>query len=688
MDTPVYTVAVTVGGSSQTTESKIGNVLPQTIITRQSGSIVATFTDAAGAAFDLSSLTSLDMFAKPFNSSETPVNMGTGVISGAGNNIYTVVWVKDKIPAGWSTFAQDRDGAIVLYLQLEETGTLDFYQWGTRFNVDDGDYTGTADVLPLVSLVFYYNPIWGYNNTTVDADPGAGIFRMDATALASVTELYIADDNQSSVDMQTLIQSSAVGTNIYITNPNVATDAALFTVSGARVNNVGYTTIPVTFVDSGSSSFTNSAILSFSFIPVANEAPFIDSTALIKNAGDPTKLIGFDASAITTGTERTITMPDADVDLTLVGAAGAGIANTYTFDTTTTASDPGADGLRFNNATPASVTALYINDDANGVDISSLIDFLSPGDTLYIQETDTAANYILVTITSITDNTGWYTIVVTVDDSGTLPTNTGTVGIDFGRSSMSLDRQNIQTGTAYTGVIGDAGKTVTMNNAAANIFTIPTNASVAYPTNTVINILALGAGITSVLGDTGVTVNGVSAGSNDLAQFGGTSIIKTATNTWTLLVGASGSLSVAIYEDQKATTTNGGTNISGTQTRTLNTEVSDIENLGTLSANAVTLIAGTYIVEGRAPCYRGEEHKLFLYDGTSNIIIGTSQFSVNSTAANSTNSQILGVITADGIKAYSLRHYTKTIRATSGLGFDTADGSVEVYSQLKFTLIG
>ena len=316
MDTPVYTVSVTVGGSSQTTESKIGNVLPQTIITRQSGSIVATFLDAAGAAFDLSSLTSLDMFAKPFNSSETPVNMGTGVISGAGNNIYTVVWVKDKIPAGWSTFAQDRDGAIVLYLQLEETGTLDFYQWGTRFNVDDGDYTGTADVLPLVSLVFYYNPIWGYNNTTVDADPGAGIFRMDSTALASVTELYISDDNQSSVDMQTLIQSSAVGTNIYITNPNVATDAALFTVSGAATNNTGYTTVPVTFVDSGSSSFTNSAILSFSFIPVSNEAPFIDSTALVKNAADATKLIGFDASAITTATERTITMPDANVDLT------------------------------------------------------------------------------------------------------------------------------------------------------------------------------------------------------------------------------------------------------------------------------------------------------------------------------------------------------------------------------------
>ena len=752
MNTPTYEITITVGGSGQTTESKIGSVLPQGIITRQSGKIIATFVDAAGVAFDLSSLDSLDLFAKPFNSAEVPVNMGTGVISGAGSNIYTVSWVRDLIPAGWSSFAEDRDGTIVLYLELQETGTADFYQWSTRFNVEDGDYVGNASVLPLVNLIFYYNPLWGYSNTTVDADPGAGLFRMDDTVLANVTEMYIADDNQSTVDLSAMVQALGVGANIYLGNPNVKTDAACFVVSGAIVNNTGYSTIPVTFKSSGSSAFTNGTIISFSFmftgltdgsvtnakladmaqstikgrasgagtgapvdlteaqtraiidvkgadvasataLPVIADGNYFDVTGtatvtsidtvaigaaitlqfsgililthhatnlilptaanITTQAGDVVKFVEYAAadwrcvsyeradgtalvggagggdvtgpgsavdeniavfnsttgkiikdglinksaivantakttnathtgevtgsgvltvdptaisnkSSVTAAATDTILIGDASdsnnlkkvtaqsiADLGSGGGGGSGIANTYTFDTTTTASDPGADGMRFNNATPASVTEIYINDDANGVDISTLIDFLSPGDTLYIQETATAANYILVTITSITDNTGWYTIVVTVDDSGTLPTNTGTVGIDFGRSSMSLDRQNIQTGTAYTGALSDAGGTVTMNNAASNIFTIPTNAAIPYKIDTIINILALGAGVTSVLGDTGVTVNGVSGGSNDLAQFGGTSIIKTATDTWTLLVGAVHTAIVGLYTKQQ-----------------------------------------------------------------------------------------------------------------------------------------
>ena len=287
MDTPTYEITITVGGSGQTTESKIGSVLPQGIITRQSGKIIATFVDAAGAAFDLSSLDNLDLFAKPFNSSEVPVNMGTGVISGAGSNIYTVSWVRDLIPAGWSSFAEDRDGTIVLYLELQETGTEDFYQWSTRFNVEDGDYVGDASVLPLVNIIFYYNPIWGYSNTTVDADPGAGLFRLDDTVLANVTEMYIADDNQSTVDLSSMIQDLGVGVTIYLGNPNVKTDAACFEVSGAIVNNTGYSIIPVTFKSSGSSAFTNGTILSFSFMFTTNvsSAANITDNALVRGDG-------------------------------------------------------------------------------------------------------------------------------------------------------------------------------------------------------------------------------------------------------------------------------------------------------------------------------------------------------------------------------------------------------------------
>ena len=92
---------------------------------------------------------------------------------------------------------------------------------------------------------------------------------------------------------------------------------------------------------------------------------------------------------------------------------------------------------------------------------------------------------------------------------------------------------NDQTGTAYTLVLSDAGKTVYMNNASANTLTIPTNASVAFPSDTVINIVMEGAGATTVTGDTGVTVNGVSAGSGAInTQYQGVTLQKRSTDTW------------------------------------------------------------------------------------------------------------------------------------------------------------
>jgi len=92
---------------------------------------------------------------------------------------------------------------------------------------------------------------------------------------------------------------------------------------------------------------------------------------------------------------------------------------------------------------------------------------------------------------------------------------------------------NAQTGTTYTLVLTDAFKTVTMDNASANTLTIPANSSVAFSTGDRIDIWMKGAGATTVTGDTGVTLNGVSAGGGAIsAQYGAVSIVKVATDTW------------------------------------------------------------------------------------------------------------------------------------------------------------
>jgi len=99
---------------------------------------------------------------------------------------------------------------------------------------------------------------------------------------------------------------------------------------------------------------------------------------------------------------------------------------------------------------------------------------------------------------------------------------------------------NAQTGTTYTLVLTDAFKTVTCSNAAAVTLTVPTNASVAFGTGDRVDLVGIGTGLLTVTGDTGVTVNGVSAGSGTFtAQYSAASLLKTATDTW-LLIGDHG----------------------------------------------------------------------------------------------------------------------------------------------------
>ena len=98
---------------------------------------------------------------------------------------------------------------------------------------------------------------------------------------------------------------------------------------------------------------------------------------------------------------------------------------------------------------------------------------------------------------------------------------------------------NTQTGTTYTAVSTDQYQVlVTMNNASANAFKIPTNASVAFPTGTVITVLNLGAGTCTISAVASGTTTVVSAGSvaasPTLGQYKAGTCIKTGTDTWVI----------------------------------------------------------------------------------------------------------------------------------------------------------
>ena len=100
---------------------------------------------------------------------------------------------------------------------------------------------------------------------------------------------------------------------------------------------------------------------------------------------------------------------------------------------------------------------------------------------------------------------------------------------------------NAQTTTAYVTVAADAGAIVTISNASANTFKLPTNASVAYAIGSTITLIQTGVGATTISAVTPATTTvlstGATAASPVLAQNKSATCIKTGTDTW-YVVGA------------------------------------------------------------------------------------------------------------------------------------------------------
>jgi hypothetical protein len=87
---------------------------------------------------------------------------------------------------------------------------------------------------------------------------------------------------------------------------------------------------------------------------------------------------------------------------------------------------------------------------------------------------------------------------------------------------------------SYTLVLGDADKLVEMNVATANDLTIPLNSSVAFATGTQILLAQYGAGQTTIVPTSGVTVRSNEAKLKLNVRYSGATLIKIDTNEWYL----------------------------------------------------------------------------------------------------------------------------------------------------------
>ena len=103
--------------------------------------------------------------------------------------------------------------------------------------------------------------------------------------------------------------------------------------------------------------------------------------------------------------------------------------------------------------------------------------------------------------------------------------------ITEGVNDIAFGVFNAQTGTTYTLVLTDVAKVISLTNAASITLTIPTNASVAFPTGTQILLYQGGAGQVTI-GGAGVTIRSQGTKLKIQGQYGVAGLLKVGTDEW------------------------------------------------------------------------------------------------------------------------------------------------------------
>lgn len=94
---------------------------------------------------------------------------------------------------------------------------------------------------------------------------------------------------------------------------------------------------------------------------------------------------------------------------------------------------------------------------------------------------------------------------------------------------------NAQSGTTYTFALVDNGALCEFSNGSPVTVTIPTNASVAFPVGTQIDVTQGGAGKVTFAGAGGVTLKSVGSNKSLSAQEAGGTLVQMSANVWRLV---------------------------------------------------------------------------------------------------------------------------------------------------------
>jgi hypothetical protein len=236
----------------------------------------------------------------------------------------------------------------------------------------------------------------------------------------------------------------------------------------------------------------------------------------------------------------------------------------YTFDTSTTAADPGQGDFRLNGASYGATTTMYVSSwnrampytgsTSTGNNNDWAWNTAQVGDLVTARSVYDPRRFFQALITSNTDNGNWHTIGLTILTSGSLfqlttdevrfhiqylsrAAGTGTQAADdvvvTGEWSVPAVARN---NTASSGIVlADAGQLVRFTGATASkVCTIPANADIAFPIGTMIGITNDGS-VTMTLAITTDTMTwgkDNTTGTRTLAAGADCVILKTTATTW------------------------------------------------------------------------------------------------------------------------------------------------------------
>ncbi len=256
-------------------------------------------------------------------------------------------------------------------------------------------------------------------NSAVASDPGTGKFLFNNATFASATAWHVSETDNNGLNIRSLLDAIDNGT--------------------------GANKILVFVIKQGGAAY-------FSF--------YVTSTLTDAGAYDT-----FNITPISTGgtianndTFHVITIPLEPGATGATGAAGPTTSPVWTFDSGTTAVDPGTNEFALNNATIASVTALYINE--TGIGSADVSAYLASWDdstnsthrgTLYIIQTTDPAKYAIFTTGTVTDN-GTY-------DSVALTYVSGPGGFTAGQACAFSFFRSGNAGAGAGDVVGPASAT-------------------------------------------------------------------------------------------------------------------------------------------------------------------------------------------------------------------------------------